>query len=618
MPTQTPFALTPLLEVEVSTAADPPRCFAFLAPQVLHLDVDPQADVPLPRGAGRFTLRHDNDGLVLYREDQPTAPLQLGELTELWLEGGLLLRLRLRPVVALGPYLLTGRLGCGGMAEVFAARQTGPGGFDRPAVIKLLRCDIFGYHPESNAQLLAEARIAARINHPNVVTIYEVGEEQGALYIAMERLIGLNLLDLQTRLSAADLRLPPLLAAALMAQVFAGLDAAHRPGEGSDEQIIHRDISPNNLMLLRDGTVKIIDFGIAKLRDRLLVQGEHSGFKGKPAYIAPEQLRGAPADARSDLFAAGVIFYELCRGGSLFGRGSTEATLGAVLTAPVPPLADLCPDVPADLSQLVGELLDRDPAARPQSAAAVATRLAALVAAAPEGFASPARVAAYLRERGLSLEPAAPEPLRALPAALRRIPTSLHAEASPLRPPRAPPPPPPPDLMLALPLPPPGALGRYTVRIAGIERPLLVHLREAQEHLLGEPLRLPLCDVPGLLPAPLYLEPQAGALTLAVRPDPGSRAALYLDAGQPQTRRARFTLAPSFSRVTLEIGHRRERVLRLACDGASAPGGPTPLRLVLADLGVVLCGERPARRLLSILALVPAPAPLHLCCVQIT
>src|SRR5262249_34107635 len=204
----------------------------------------------------------------------------------------------------IGRYEVVGELATGGMAEIFLGRLVGPSGFERPVVIKRILRQLS--HKESFvAMFLDEARIVAGIRHPNVVQVQELGQDTGELYLVMEYLEGESVASLVRRLVAQGERVDYALAAHVVAEACAGLHAAHEA-----QNLVHRDVSPQNVFITYDGHVKVIDFGIAKTEGRM-AQTEAGQVKGKFGYMSPEQCKADPLDRRSDVFALGIVLYEL-------------------------------------------------------------------------------------------------------------------------------------------------------------------------------------------------------------------------------------------------------------------------------------------------------------------
>ncbi len=316
-----------------------------------------------------------------------------------------------------GRYLLTGRLGGGGMAEVFLARQTGLGGLFRPVALKLIQPEMFEI-VDASSMFLDEARIASEINHHNVVKIFDVGEQDGVLFLAMEYLRGVTVASLIGQFLRRGETMPPDLAAAIIAQSCAGLHAAHqlRDSNGRLLNVVHRDVSPSNLMVLPEGLVKVIDFGVARADTRLLRKEE--GLQGKPAYMSPEQIMLQPLDARSDVFALGVVLYEMCSGQPLFARDDTAATFYAIVRGEITPLHKVCPQASPLLEAVVHKALARPLGDRYSSAAELCQDLDKVVEEAGGRFSSIGAIGRFLSEHGIALQAAPPSLLHEVPKAL--------------------------------------------------------------------------------------------------------------------------------------------------------------------------------------------------------
>lgn len=262
---------------------------------------------------------------------------------------------------AFGRYELLRRLGAGGMAEVFLARQTSLGGFEKDIVLKRILPNLTG---NSNfvTMLLDEARVAARISHPNVVQTFDVGQADGQYYIAMEYVSGWDLSVLLRLLQRFNMPFPVGLACRIMADICAGLHAAHccTDDEGKSLAIIHRDVSPHNVLISRTGQVKMSDFGIAKASDARGSRTPTAMVKGKIAYLAPEQVNPqlGPTDSRADIFPCGLILMQCLTLKHIFRRETDLETLKAVLYDPIP-LIDR-PDVPQRLQEIAEKALARD------------------------------------------------------------------------------------------------------------------------------------------------------------------------------------------------------------------------------------------------------------------
>lgn len=257
------------------------------------------------------------------------------------------------------------------MSDVFLARQKGLTGFEKFLVIKA-----FGPSLADNDPFVAmfqdEARLAARLQHPNVCQAYDLGIEGDVLFIAMEYVHGVDLAQLFAELFKLDTMLPVSLAVRIAAETAAGLHHAHEftDEKGRSLEIVHRDVSPSNVLVTFEGCVKVCDFGLARATDRLnRAQGRSA--KGKLAYRAPEQLDSGTVDRRADVFSLGVVLHELLTGKRLFLRAGDVETLAAVISAPIPPPSKFNDEVPPALDEVVLKALARAPAKRFQSAQAL-------------------------------------------------------------------------------------------------------------------------------------------------------------------------------------------------------------------------------------------------------
>lgn len=268
----------------------------------------------------------------------------------------------------IGKYEVVTPLGTGGMAQVLVARARGPEGLGRLVALKRILPHLTA-DPSIVQQFLDEARIGLRLSHPNLVHVYDFGEAQGAYYIAMELVRGV---DLDRLIRALKGPLEPAHAVAVVVQALQGLHAAHglRGEDGAPLQLVHRDLSPHNLMVGFDGRVKVLDFGVAKARAQRTVTLPGI-VKGKPLYMSPEQARGQRLDARSDLFAMGLILYEALTGRRAFDRGDELSSMQAICDERLPR-----PDsLPRPLWDVLELALAKQPQARFGSALEMADRL---------------------------------------------------------------------------------------------------------------------------------------------------------------------------------------------------------------------------------------------------
>jgi serine/threonine-protein kinase len=300
----------------------------------------------------------------------------------------------------IGRYEIERRLGGGGMAEVFLAKLRGAEGFSRRVAIKRVLPHFAG-HPEFAALFVREAQLCAQLQHPNVVSVldFERDAERG-LFLVMELVEGKDL----SQLLAAG-RVPISLAIFLAVEVLRGLGYAHHLDLGEIAGLVHRDVSPQNVLLSWDGGVKVSDFGIAKARAATLAS-ESVVVKGKVSYMSPEQANGQPLDGRSDLFAIGIMLWEMLTGRSLFQRGTSQEMLAAVFFSAIASPASLRPEIPEDVSRVVMRLLatSRGATQRPRRRSAISRRARTCPAMAapswwrPCGCASPMRRS--VRRRG--------------------------------------------------------------------------------------------------------------------------------------------------------------------------------------------------------------------------
>lgn len=272
-------------------------------------------------------------------------------------------------------YVVFDELAVGGMASVHLARQRGPHGFGRTVVVKRLHPHL-AKQPDFVKMFLDEARLAARIQHPNVVAATDVCASGSEVSLVMELVRGVTLSQLLAAGRAAGTVMPPAIASAIFAQALRGLHAAHTACDEAGEplNVIHRDVSPQNILVGADGVTRIIDFGIARAAIQSHVTSEGT-IKGKFAYMAPEQIRAEEIDHRADIFSTGVVLWEALTGGRLFGRPTQQETMLAVVsTTPAPP-SELNPAVELDVDRVVLRALAGDREARYRDAEAMAADL---------------------------------------------------------------------------------------------------------------------------------------------------------------------------------------------------------------------------------------------------
>lgn len=281
----------------------------------------------------------------------------------------------LSPLTRLGRYELVARLAVGGMAEVFLARHGELSGFKTLVVVKKVLPNL-AENPEFISMFLDEARIASLLDHPNVVRIVEVGRAANDYFLAMELVQGKPLASLVRRAIDRQKPLDPKLAALIVAHACQGLHHAHgvSDSEGRPLGLVHRDVSPKNVLISFEGSVKVIDFGIARAMGRLS-ETSTGGMKGTVGYMSPEQAKSEVIDRRSDIFAAGVVLWEALCCRRLFKKDNDFASMRALIYEPIPTPTSVVPSVPPALEQIVMKALNRDPRARFQTALEMSSAL---------------------------------------------------------------------------------------------------------------------------------------------------------------------------------------------------------------------------------------------------
>jgi serine/threonine protein kinase len=272
----------------------------------------------------------------------------------------------------LGRFELVRKIAAGGMAEIFLARQWGAGGFFRDVVIKRLFRHL-AEHPQQLRMFQDEGRLLSELSHPNIPQVYDVGFADGFWYIAMEHVDGPTLADLWHSGARNGQPMPMQVAIAVVLQICEALHHTHeRVDHGRRPlRIVHRDVTPQNMMITRDGVAKLMDFGVALTAARKETAGT---VRGTFAYMAPEQVRARPLDKRADVFALGVVLYELTTGTRLY-RGPDVQIMTQVVEQDVPPPSTRVPDYPEDLEEVVLATLQRDRSRRTPSAAHLAWKL---------------------------------------------------------------------------------------------------------------------------------------------------------------------------------------------------------------------------------------------------
>jgi serine/threonine-protein kinase len=337
---------------------------------------------------------------------------------------------------AFGRYELTKLLAVGGMAEVFLARSR-VGGIDKPCVIKRV-LPRYSTSRQFVSMFIDEARITIGLDHEHIVRLFDFGQVDGAYFMALELIDGCDLVDVLRAHKQKNEGVPPRLAAYVARCVLRGLHHAHNLTDhrGRPMGIVHRDVSPQNVFLGWNGSVKIGDFGIADAKNKL-TRTLHGTVKGKFSYMSPEQASGDELDGRSDVFAVGVVLWESLVAGRLFAADNPADTIARVLEAPVLPPSEMRPGVPKELDAIVIDALRRPRAERIQSAGEMADRLDAYLAKQPCGPTELANLLAHLdlrsdetKQRGTPRTVPADGATVALPddAALRQLHLDLRKE----------------------------------------------------------------------------------------------------------------------------------------------------------------------------------------------
>ncbi len=283
---------------------------------------------------------------------------------------------------SVGRFQLLAELGRGGMARVYLAVARGPANFEKLLAVKLLREELAG-DPELVSMFLDEARLAARLNHPNIVQTYEAGREGEHCFLVMDYLEGPSLAGLLRQAGRGAMPLD--LHVMVLAEVLAGLHYAHGlcARDGTPLGVVHRDVSPKNVIVTFEGQVKLVDFGIAKAADAS-AQTAQGVFKGTTAYAAPEQARGLPVDARADVFAAGVMLWEALARRPLASRGAELAAFASRVAGAEPRASDVAPDAPPALAAICERAMAFEPSERYPTALALRDELEAWLAARPK------------------------------------------------------------------------------------------------------------------------------------------------------------------------------------------------------------------------------------------
>jgi len=284
------------------------------------------------------------------------------------------------PIQQFGKYRLLKKLAQGGMAEIFLAVQHGPHAFEKVVVIKRMLpelCVSFDFVQ----MFLDEARVAARLDHPNIIRIYDFGDFEGQYYLAMEYIPGEDLASIVQQCKRSRTKIQVELVVDLMISAAEGLHHAHEmvDGQGNSLGIVHRDVSPSNIICGYQGAVKILDFGVARAKNNMS-RTSPGVRKGTPQYLAPEQALGEGVDRRADIFALGLVMHELLTSNRLFQRENEHATISAIIGDDIVPPSLWRPELPAEIDRVVMKAMSRNPASRYPTALELAADLGTFLA----------------------------------------------------------------------------------------------------------------------------------------------------------------------------------------------------------------------------------------------
>jgi serine/threonine protein kinase len=298
------------------------------------------------------------------------------------------------PNQTIGKYRIVRDLGVGGMAQVFLASREGPDGFSKPYVIKRILPE-YSRDEQFATMFVNEAKIAAMLDHPNIAHVFELEKENGNYFLVQEYVVGASLFRVMSAASRRGISLGPLVAIEVGVAVARALAYAHDVvlADGRRMDLVHRDISPGNILVSVEGAVKLIDFGVSKTSLTETVTGV---VNGKWSYMSPEQIRGEAVDGRSDIFSLGIVLYEVISGQRLFRAESVAATAARVMSAPIRDPGILVPGVDPRLSRILMKMLQRDLSARYQTAEQLAIDLDALRES-PSASARGSRIAGLVR-----------------------------------------------------------------------------------------------------------------------------------------------------------------------------------------------------------------------------
>jgi eukaryotic-like serine/threonine-protein kinase len=322
-------------------------------------------------------LRRDKESQAAREDDRPGAHSKTVARPHATIETGMAsLGLPQGGTRRVGRYLLYGELASGGMATVHLGRLVGPVGFSRTIAIKCLHPHL-AKEPEFVTMFIDEARLAARIVHPNVVPVLDVVEIDDELFLVMEYVHGETLARLLRSVRSHDERIPPKIAAAIVAGALHGLHAAHEAlsERGEPLEIVHRDVSPQNVIVGADGVARVLDFGVAKATERLMQTTREGQVKGKLAYMAPEQVHAGRVNRQTDIYAASIVLWEALTGERLFGGSNEGEVIDRVLLAEVDAPSQRAPGLTSDYDAIVLRGLARERSERFSTAREMAMAL---------------------------------------------------------------------------------------------------------------------------------------------------------------------------------------------------------------------------------------------------
>lgn len=298
----------------------------------------------------------------------------------------------------LGAYDVLAKLADGGVGTIYLARRTGPAAFQRLVAIKRLHSQ-YASDASFVTMFTDEARLAARIHHANVVSVVELGTDGADYFVVMDYIEGSNLADLHFQASKRNEKLPRAIAMRIALDVLSGLHAAHEiaDDDGQSVNLVHRDVSPQNILLGADGLARLVDFGIARASSMRAFETRGATIKGKLEYMAPEQIECRPVDRTTDLFAMGIVLWELVTGRRLFEGKNQVTTIQHVCFDPIPSPRTIDASISAEIEAVCARALERDKTQRFANASEFAEALEG-AARTDTGIATQREVAAYMAE----------------------------------------------------------------------------------------------------------------------------------------------------------------------------------------------------------------------------